>query len=132
MGEANTAPGETELGKVGSRLPLPAVKPPELYSRGTIHELTPRERVAFRLTLLFAGLISIPILACIFDWLWNIPRTPDLSHLSPESQKATLEAFVTANRAITGRISAMFDLIVVKATLPLLATAVGYLIGRRS
>ena len=65
------------------------------------------------------------------DWLMHRPDMPSLSGLKADEQKIAIENFKAMSEVVWDRTSKTFDLIVVKALLPVFATVVGFLLGKR-
>jgi len=95
-------------------------------------ELQPLERVAFQLAVALFSMIAIIIGAILIDWPVHRPAPPTMSGLKPEEQKAALDNFKFISEVLWDRTSKTFDLIIMKALLPVFATVVGYLLGKRT
>ena len=63
-------------------------------------------------------------------WYQHAPAQPTLSS-NPDSNKAILEQFRTQSDIALEQVSKMFDLLVAKAFLPIFATIIGFLLGKR-
>jgi hypothetical protein len=94
--------------------------------------LLPLERVAFYLAVALFMVITAVVTTIIVDWLWHRPPEPAMSSLKLDEQKLAIENFKLMSDVVWDRTSRTFDLIVIKALLPVFATVVGYLLGKRS
>jgi len=94
--------------------------------------LLPLERIAFYLATALFVVITAVLTTIIVDWLMHRPPEPALSGLKPDEQKLAIENFKLLSDVVWDRTSRTFDLIVIKALLPVFATIVGYLLGKRS
>lgn len=94
--------------------------------------LLPLERVAFYLATALFFVITAVLTTIIIDWLMHRPPEPTISGLKPDEQKLVIENFKLMSDVVWDRTSKTFDLIVIKALLPVFATIVGYLLGKRS
>jgi hypothetical protein len=84
--------------------------------------------------LLAAGVglgIAIVTLVVISDWYLNRPAMPVLSRIPPDQAQKTIENFKLLNEASLERVTKLFDLIVVKAFLPVFTGILGYIFGSR-
>jgi hypothetical protein len=95
-------------------------------------DLLPLERVAFYLATALFVVITLVLTTIIIDWLVHRPAEPAISGLKPDEQKLVIENFKLISDVVWDRTSKTFDLIVIKALLPVFATIVGYLLGKRS
>jgi hypothetical protein len=111
--------------------PLEIVVPPATFSTSEFRVLSPLEKVAFNLAVALFALITIVIAVVIVDWLTHRPAYPALVGLRVEDQKLAIENFKSLSDVLWERTSRTFDLIVIKALLPVFATVVGYLLGKR-
>jgi hypothetical protein len=75
--------------------------------------------------------ITAVLTTIIIDWLIHRPSEPTLSGLKPDEQKLVIENFKAMSDVVWDRTSKTFDLFVIKALLPVFATIVGYLLGKR-
>jgi hypothetical protein len=88
------------------------------------------ERATYWLTMGLALAIVVITAYIMKDWLGQ--RPPDLtSNATPEQQKQLLESAKSLSDLQWERTSRFFDLVIAKALLPLLATLIGFLIGKR-
>lgn len=94
--------------------------------------LLPLERVAFYLAAALFIVITGVVITIIVDWLSHRPAEPAIAGLKPDDQKLAIENFKLLSDVVWDRTSRTFDLIVIKALLPVFATIVGYLLGKRS
>lgn len=94
--------------------------------------LSPLEKVAFILARALFVVITAVLTIIIIDWLIHRPSEPAISGLKPDEQKLVIENFKLMSDVVWERTSRTFDLIVIKALLPVFATVVGYLLGKRS
>jgi hypothetical protein len=95
-------------------------------------KLLPLEKVAFDLARALFVVITLVLLAIVIDWLVHMPPEPMIAGLKPDEQKVVIENFKLISEVVWDRTSRIFDLIVIKALLPVFATIVGYLLGKRS
>lgn len=93
------------------------------------NRLTGREWVA----ICFAAMILLSILGISLFLLvaWRVPL-PSLDTLPPEAQAASIQHYKDLTTTLAERNEKIFDLMVTKALLPLLATLIGYLLGKRN
>ncbi len=91
--------------------------------------LTGRDWVA----VLLAGavLLLVAIISAVLLLDWHVPA-PVLQNIPPEQQKEVIEQYKNLTGVLGERTEKMFDLMVTKALLPLFATLVGFLLGKRS
>ena len=112
-------------------LPDPTPVPSSPLSReDQVHtRLSGRERVAIG----FAAIILVSIIGISLFLLvvWRVPL-PSLNDLPPEAQAASIQHYKDLTSTLAERNEKIFDLMVTKALLPLLATLIGYLLGKRS
>lgn len=94
--------------------------------------LSPLEKVALGLAKALFVVITAVLTTIIIDWLIHRPTEPAISGLKPDEQKLVIENFKLMSDVVWERTSRTFDLIVIKALLPVFATIVGYLLGKRS
>lgn len=112
-------------------MPAPVIEEPQVDWE--LEEKLQRHITVRNLAYVVFGLISIITLAVLFDVLSSGPSKPVFaSNLNAEQQKAVLENYKSLNSAVMERAKEMFDLMVVKALLPVFATIVGVLLGRRT
>ena len=95
------------------------------------------ERERLQVIRIFAGavfgLITLVTAGIIIDWLIRSPATPAWpATLSPATQEAALQNFEKLNKISMERAKDLFDLIIAKGLLPLFATIIGVLLGRRA
>jgi hypothetical protein len=105
--------------------------PPTFGGVGEFKFLSPLERVASTLALLLFALITAVLATIVIDWLVHRPSTPDLAQLKLEDQKLAIDNYKVISEVAWDRTSRVFDLVIVKALLPIFATIVGYLLGKR-
>jgi hypothetical protein len=94
--------------------------------------LLPLERVALYLAAALFFVITAVLFTIIVDWMIHRPSEPTISGLKLDEQKLAIENFKLMSDVVWDRTSRTFDLIVIKALLPVFATIVGYLLGKRS
>jgi len=71
----------------------------------------------------------------LVEWVRSVPAAPVLpAHLAPEGPvaRALIENYRALSDVATERATKLFDLIVVKALLPVFTAIVGYLLGSRA
>jgi len=100
--------------------------------RSSDFSLPPLEKAAFRLACALFVVITAVLTIIIVDWLLHRPAEPAISGLKPDEQKLAIENFKLMSDVVWDRTSRTFDLIVMKALLPVFATIVGFLLGKRS
>lgn len=105
--------------------------PPEFPAIKDFRVLSPVERVASRLAFALLLLIASILIAIIADWFVHRPPQPTITGLKLEDQKLAIDNFKNLSDVVWNRTSSMFDLVVIKALLPIFATVVGYLLGKR-
>ena len=94
--------------------------------------LLPLERIASYLAAALFVVITAVLTTIIIDWLIHRPSEPTISGLKADEQKLAIDNFKLLSDVVWDRTSKTFDLIVIKALLPVFATVVGYLLGKRS
>jgi len=117
--------------KLGGGGGPPVVKPPEMTPL-SVRELGPLEKLAFRLAVVLLALIAVTLFATIFDWMWHAPRAPDLCGASTDQLQAMIRSYKELNDLAMERAARMFEMIVIKALLPVLATVIAFLLGTRT
>jgi len=111
-------------------VPVTVEEPGEDWEIG---ELTERQKTIRNFAYTVFALIALVTLVIVGDWLWHRPAVPTFaSNVSDDLQKVALENFKSMNAVFMERAKDMFDLIIVKGLLPVFATIVGVLIGRRT
>ena len=109
------------------------VSTPEIFKQSDVRvSLLPIERAAFYLACGLFAVITAVLATIVVDWLMHRPPEPTLTGLKPEEQKLAIENFKALSDVVWDRTAKTFDLIVIKALLPVFATIVGYLLGKRS
>jgi hypothetical protein len=111
--------------------PPQLVEPPPAFVSSDFGVLKPLEKIAFRLAVGLFTLITAVLITIMVDWLMHRPELPSLSGLKLEDQKTTIDNFKAMSDVVWDRTSKTFDLVVVKALLPVFATVVGFLLGKR-
>jgi hypothetical protein len=99
---------------------------------GPFRVLSPLERVASYLAAALFAVITAVLVAILIDWLLHEPPQPVITGLKPEEQKIAIDNFKLMSDTMWDRTSKIFDLMVIKALLPVFATVVGYLLGKRA
>jgi hypothetical protein len=122
---------QTEESSPPERVPVPDI-PLSFQASDFSFSLKPLERVAFYLAIGLFTIITAVVTTIIADWLLHRPSEPDISRFKLDEQKLAIENFKLISDVVWDRTSRTFDLIVVKALLPVFATIVGYLLGKRS
>ena len=89
-----------------------------------------REKVAVRFAAVLFALCAIVSLGLSLYWYQHSPSLPKLTG-TEQSDTTLLQAFRTQSEIVFDQVSKVFDLVVVKAFLPLFATIIGYLLGKR-
>lgn len=95
--------------------------------------LQPIQKVGVYLAA-FVGLVIAIVIGCVlFDYVRNIPTLPDLQNSQSEgSDQLVLSRHKEAQGLVLERVTEMFDLIVVKALLPVFTSILGYIFGTRA
>jgi hypothetical protein len=108
----------------------PKTEPKEiLKSAGEVTlELTPLQKAGLWLALGVGLAIAVVTLFVLCDWFSNRPAVPQLTGDATQA-KATLDNFQALNAAALSRATELFDLIVVKAFLPVFTAILGYIFG---
>ncbi len=77
------------------------------------------------------GFITIVTVLLLVFWLWESPATPALlrNGVAPQARK-TIENYKQLTSTITDNTTKLFDLVVVRAILPVFTAIVGYIFGR--
>jgi len=118
----------------GEQRALPqAERPKNVFSESDAakyhRRLTQRDWVA----TCFAGalllIISIVVISVLSQWTLS---PPTLSNMPIADQKEAVERYKELSGVLTDRIEKFFDLTVTKALLPIFATIVGFLLGKRT
>ena len=82
--------------------------------------------------IIFASTVLLVIVITLCIILMNgYAPIPDLSKTPLSDRKEAIEQFNALNEVLKQRTETMFDLIIVKAFLPLLATLVGFVLGTK-
>ena len=102
-----------------------------LLERPRLTRLRPLERAGLQLALGVGLAIGVVTLIVAFDWFRTRPPMPHLSGTLAE-QAQTIENFKALNDVALERATKIFDLIVVKAFLPVFTGILGYIFGSRS
>jgi len=89
-----------------------------------------REKVAVHFATSLFVLCSILSVALGLYWYQHSPSLPKLTGAETTDSKL-LQEFRTQSEVVFDQVSKVFDLFVVKAFLPLFATIIGYLLGKR-
>jgi hypothetical protein len=112
-------------------MPTPPVA--DLEDDWDLTELTARQKTVRNLAYTVFGLIVAITLGILGDWLLGPRLLPDAQKvlISGADPKALLESYDAINRIALSRAKDMFDLMIVKALLPIFATIIGVLIGRK-
>jgi hypothetical protein len=113
---------------VGS-LPRPVAPPPFGETSSTVRQLTGRDWVAIIFASVVFGIIFCTLVVIVRH---GYAPLPDLSKIPVTEQKDAIEHFKDLNSVLKERTENMFDLMIVKAFLPLLATLIGFILGTRS
>lgn len=92
-----------------------------------IQELKPIDKVVMYFGIWLLVLISLVIVVALLDWI--IRGSPAIT---PQSDKTAIETAKAISDMQWDRISKVFDLMVLKGLLPLFATVLGYLIGKKA
>lgn len=106
---------------------LEVVEPP---SPGwDVRELTAIEKTVRDFAYTLFGLLALVTIVILTDWLLRRPSLPQ--GLAQSDAKAAIENYKVLSDVGTENAIKMFDLLVVKALLPVFATITGVLLGRR-
>ena len=103
-------------------MPVPII---ELPNDWDVNELSAREKTIRNFAYTVFGLIAVITITILGDWFWRAP-IPNVS-----ADKTALDNIQALNALAMSRAKDMFDLMIVKALLPVFATVIGVLLGRR-
>jgi hypothetical protein len=89
-----------------------------------------RDRIAACFAVAILALCSLMTLGLAVYWYQHVPVPPPLNG-TLESNKALLEQFRAQGDIALEHVTKIFDLLVAKAFLPIFATIIGFLLGKR-
>jgi len=111
-------------------VPAEIVEPKEDWD---LNELSPRDKTIRNFAYFVFGLVALITLVILLDWFLKGPAAPALSNnTTAEGQKAILDNLRLLNGLAEDRAKNMFDLMIVKALLPVFATIIGVFLGTRT
>jgi hypothetical protein len=100
-----------------------------LAESGLVNSLTGRDWVAIS----FAGviLLFIFVICCVLLKDWYAP-IPGLSNMPLANQKDAIEHYKDLTGILSERLEKTFDMLVTKGLLPLFATLLGFILGKKA
>jgi hypothetical protein len=122
-----------------TKKPTESVGPDEILNvagpsaKGEVQRLTPIQRAGLRLALGVGLAIGLTTLIVILDWLLARPALPGFpAGTTPEQAANIIQNFKELNSVNLDRATRLFDLVVVKAFLPVFTAILGYIFGTRA
>ena len=100
--------------------------------KGDVRRLSPLQAAGVRLALGVGLAIALVTAAVLVDWFQGRPGFPSVSAATTQGQAGNLvQNFKELNELSFERSTKIFDLIVVKAFLPVFTAILGYIFGSR-
>jgi hypothetical protein len=104
----------------------------ETDSKVTLQKLSPIQEAGMRIALYTGVLITLVTFTVVILWLTTAPPLPPETSADAATGKAALETYKALNDLAIERSTKLFDLIVVKALLPVFTASLGYIFGTRA
>jgi hypothetical protein len=101
-----------------------------------LKDLTPTQKAGLQLALYVGAMIALVILGVFIEWYRHVPNLPQLVSQGQATDAAQAEATIKNYQSLyqlaSEQSTRLFDLIVVKALLPVFTTILGYIFGSRA